>query len=479
MSYTAQTPILGSGRTSADAIQAWFAERGRLLAPQYAPDKTYQAPPAGLGRAIVDQCRRYETHPVNHDLAAAQILHETAAWQSRYARERNNPGGIGAVNDNPDTAYSFPSVAAGVRAHVAHLLVYAVGDGPWSVDTPRRDAVAAKGWLGVARTWGDLNGRWAWPGTTYGQTIATLANALLAFAGATGLEPGVIPKPPMRTDRQSRKFGHDYAKNGGRVIEAIVDHIGQGSSESNLNYLTTGPVSCNYFIHEDGTIFEVVPPQHSAWTNGDVNQPDRSNPLIRKWVDNGWNPNVRTITVEHGGWSTRGRGGALTPAQWASTIWLHAWLCQEHRLPPTRERIIGHHQINSVDRPYCPGFNDAEWERLIVSVANYGGRNLAAVSRLMMPPLNPAPIDGKIWPYVFHDYYRKHGGLAVFGHVRTGVFIERDDPTQPAGPDNPDKLVAYTQRYRFEYQPAVAGQVEGGLLGNEVLAMRYKDGPPA
>jgi N-acetyl-anhydromuramyl-L-alanine amidase AmpD len=181
----------------------------------------------------------------------------------------------------------------------------------------------------------------------------------------SGSTVGAIPKPPMRTDLRSKNYGHNYNENGGRVIEAICDHIGEGTSDSNLKHLTKGHISSNYFIHEDGTIYELVPPQYSARMSGEMRAPNLSNPLIAKWVRRKWNPNVRVVAVEHGGYSKRGAGGMLTPAQWTSTIWLHAWLAQEYRLPIGRTYVIGHDEIDSTNKQGCPGFSTLEWDRLL------------------------------------------------------------------------------------------------------------------
>ena len=206
-------PILGEGTVSAAAIQAWFVDLGPGY-KGYAPDGKYKAPPANLGAAIVAECRRYAGYIVNHDYVAPQILKETAAWQSKYARERNNPGGIGAINSDPDQAIWFPTVEAGVRAHVAHLLTYAVGDGPWTHDTPRYANVKAKGWVGTAPLWTDLNGKWAWPGTTYGQDIISLGKRLQTFAATHEGTPPVSRKPII-----ALAAGHHNTDRGGAVGE--------------------------------------------------------------------------------------------------------------------------------------------------------------------------------------------------------------------------------------------------------------------
>lgn len=425
MAYSGSTPIIGTGTVSAEAIQAYFVHRGPGYAPGYAPDKTYKAPPPDLGRAIVDECRRYSQAVVNHDLVAAQMMIETAAWQSGYARDRNNPGGIGAINSNPDLALRFADVRAGVRAHVAHLLVYAVGDGPWSADDPRRDAVARAGWLGTAQTWAGLNGKWAFPGTTYGQGIATLGNALVAFAndGTWVQEPSPMPtiaKPPMIARPSPNKGGYGTP----RVIEAICNHIATGTIGSNLGWLTKpgSNASCNAYIGKDGRIYELVPLHEASWTNGEVKRPDLSNPLIAKWVRNGWNPNTRTYNIEHEG----NPGDVLTAAQIASNNAVSAWVASVSGITLNRTTVIGHYQIDSVDRPYCPSFSDAEWRTLI------DGAN-ALLSAGGAPVSDPNAEQFPTGHWIVNDHgmpfltwYRENGGWELLGYPLEGMHRDAD-----------------------------------------------------
>lgn len=377
MTYSAGSPILGNGTVAAEAIDAWLQSRAVGGA---AFVKLPQVPiPADMGRIIVEECARYPQAMVNHDLVAAQIAHESASCQSKIARDKRNYCGYGAENDDPyGKAHTFATARAGVRTQVAHLLGYVVGDGPWNADSPRYSIVKARDWDGKVRVLRDLEQRWAYteqetydetdPSERYGQKVADAANVLIAFAnhGTWGQEPPMttVPKPYMNTSRPSpNRGGYDPAEDGPRVPEAIVNHIATSSKASNLNWLTNpaSGASCNYYIAKDGEIFELVPWQFAAWTNGDVNKPDMSNPLIKRWIENGWNPNTRTITVEHEGEAA----DALTEAQIASNNALTAWLSQVANIALSRTTVLGHYQINSVNRPYCPSFSDVEWARLI------------------------------------------------------------------------------------------------------------------
>ena len=274
MAYDDTTPIIGSGTVSADAITAWFNQRGPAYAATYAPDKQFKPCPPDLGMAIIVECAGYASmgYRVNHDLAAAQILHETAAWQSKYARERNNPGGLGAVNGDEDLAIWFDSVQAGVEAHVAHMLVYAAGDGPWSVDDPRLGPVVQKGWLGSAPRLVDLNGKWAYPGKTYGQSIANLANQLVDFANngswvSEAQIPGFIWHPA----------GSDHYDVGRtQKIRGGAQHYTAGTNS--LAWLTTTskpPVSATFLVKHEPTLddrgWQLVRIENTAWTTAMAN----------------------------------------------------------------------------------------------------------------------------------------------------------------------------------------------------------------
>ncbi len=106
VNYTVDSLILGSGITSAAAIQRWFRSRNERVPPDLGTAITEEA--AGLG--------------VNADIVAAQCAHETGWWTSYAATQLNNPAGLGITNTLPrDQWPGFPSLRAGIHAQVAHL----------------------------------------------------------------------------------------------------------------------------------------------------------------------------------------------------------------------------------------------------------------------------------------------------------------------------------------------------------------------
>jgi N-acetylmuramoyl-L-alanine amidase len=425
MTFTADTPIIGWEPISAAQIDGWIAQRGQAMAAQFAPDRTYRPAPAHLGELAIAAAQFYPDAPVNPYLLVAQIDVESAAWQSALARNKNNPTGYGAEDDDPyNKATTFPTPWEALFNTANHLRVYALGYGPWFENDLRATKIPARN-RGNVKTVRQLSGTYATDPTYHTKVVARM-NLLLAFEGGPDIVAGAIPKPPMRTDIRSKNYGHNYAENGGRVIEAICDHIGEGSSASNLAYLSTGPVSSNYFVHENGTIYELVPPQYSAWTNGDMKAPNLANPLIAKWARMGWNPNVRTVTIEHGGYSKWGAGGMLTSAQWTSTTWLQAWLAQEYRLPIDRTHVIGHFEINSIDKQGCPGFSTAEWDKLLQGMRLYG----ATYPTDSIDENAYQDQVTKFWIVNDHgqpmlSFWQK-GGVPLYGHPLEGMHLDQD-----------------------------------------------------
>ncbi|HEX3722547.1 MAG TPA: hypothetical protein VHV31_07135 [Nitrolancea sp.] len=175
--YSGQSHIKTNGTATAVQIDAWIAALGKQLAPTFAPDKTYKAPPE-IGLTIIDLCGQVG---INADLVVAQIAKESAGWQSEIVRTKNNPSGLGAVNADPmGGAIKFDAPAAGIKATIAHLLSYIDGTAnPWWSFDPRATAISSAN-LGVVQVLSDLDGRWAVPGNGYGAGIAQLANELTA-----------------------------------------------------------------------------------------------------------------------------------------------------------------------------------------------------------------------------------------------------------------------------------------------------------
>lgn len=479
MSYTADSPIMGKGTVSAQAIDAFIALVGKERAAESAPDGKYRAPEAGLGIRIINAAQTWPGHEVNYELVASQFIHESAGAQSFWWRDHHNPAGIG-VDGTPGKGEHFDTALEGFVAQTAHLLDYAAGKGAWT-PTDRRAKDMPSASFGIAPTLHGLDARWATPGLGYGAAIAALGNRLVDFAnnGNWG-SPMAVPKPPMTIMHSPRFDGYGHA----REYRAFVDHIATGSKSSNLSWLAGGSAdakqpSVNYYIAKDGTIYEIVPYQHAPWTNGwdtSVNimatyRPNVANAVVKYWADNKINPNTGSVTTEHEGEAS----DRLTAAQIASGAWLKAWLHQETGIPLDREHWFGHSFIDSVNRPYCPSFDPDEWAALLAgALARVNAQPLPPAPPLPKPPAAPTLVlPGQPNGYGFVAGFRAHllkigaavnpqdpalGALAVFGYALSDEYTaDNGHAYQPC------------ERYVLEYQPGVGApwDVVGVFRGTE------------
>lgn len=118
-------------------------------------------------------------------LPFCQAVHECAGFTSRRWVSNLNPTGLGATNDGAEGA-RFTTPEDGIEASLGHLLAYALTDLEASscqmaliLKSPRLHKLEELGRRGVAKTWEGLNGRWAVPGSSYGQSIVKLSRQII------------------------------------------------------------------------------------------------------------------------------------------------------------------------------------------------------------------------------------------------------------------------------------------------------------
>ena len=122
-----------------------------------------------------------EREGIRPDVAFAQALKETGFF--RYGGDvipqQNNFCGLGKTGGGVKGAF-FATAQLGVRAHIQHLLAYSSTREPSEpVIDPRYQLVRDSYGTRTLGTWEDLNGRWAVPGYTYGQSILSMFRAML------------------------------------------------------------------------------------------------------------------------------------------------------------------------------------------------------------------------------------------------------------------------------------------------------------
>ncbi|MDY6268120.1 MAG: glucosaminidase domain-containing protein [Selenomonadaceae bacterium] len=123
-----------------------------------------------------------EREGIRPDVAFAQALKETGFF--RYGGDvvpsQNNYCGLGTTGGGVRGA-AFATPQLGVRAHIQHLLAYASTREPQEpVVDPRYSLVRGTYGDTTLGAWNDLNGRWAVPGNSYGQSILSMFRAILS-----------------------------------------------------------------------------------------------------------------------------------------------------------------------------------------------------------------------------------------------------------------------------------------------------------
>jgi N-acetyl-anhydromuramyl-L-alanine amidase AmpD len=166
------------------------------------------------------------TEGVRGDIAFCQAIHETDYFRftGQAKIEWNNPAGLGVtgqiVNGEP-VGNKFPDWRTGIRAQIQHLKAYAVKNPTFKyplVD-PRYEAVKNAGYIGTAPTWTDLNGKWAYPGKTYGQSILKLFDRVKSIQIDSNSEKVKL----LTKENEALKNENSELRNDMRLIAEIVN----------------------------------------------------------------------------------------------------------------------------------------------------------------------------------------------------------------------------------------------------------------
>ena len=222
--------ILGPSELTAAQIAAYVCHVGRCAtwAPEIAPQQ--------MAQVFIDEGN---LAGVRGDIAFAQSVLETgwfaypgspapstvpvpapgdSTWPGFMLARDHNYAGLGAYPGS--TVYMrMPTPQLGVRAQIQHLRNFADPSarsgnlGAPFVARPGYDAATFDHFSekGQAPRWVDLDGRWAVPGTTYGQTILSIYNNMLTFAGLAPITiNGLHAESTLTTDqlRVTTTFRH-------------------------------------------------------------------------------------------------------------------------------------------------------------------------------------------------------------------------------------------------------------------------------
>lgn len=460
MTVDLDTTWLGDGDCSADQIVAAISAAGT---PAY-PADTVRA----IAVAIVHWCDVFNLRP---SAVAGQIAHETGWLQfgGDVRPEQNNYAGLGATGGVPGA--SFATVDDGVRAVLAHHLVYLYGPvenwphhlREYRMLDPRYQAVLDAGYGGTVRTIGDYtNGRWAYSRDVpvgslengYARGIVRAANAILS-------QTSTEQEQTMATIPTEADLGYPvrvvWAADQGprRSISSIIwfiVHKTEGREAGDIPTLTqpTNPVaSCHLWIRRDGHAVFMVPLDITAWTSG--------NQVVDELA----------INVELEGFVRE----STTEAQYRCLAAFYRWCVRQGApIPPEfvgyedRPGIFGHQHVADPDDPgMWGGFANHtdpgerfDWTRLIAYIRQAG------TSSEPDPCLSFDAVPYRIC-HGFKAFWEKYGGLPIFGYPIT-------DEMQEGG-----RTVQYFERARFEHHPGSSADmfdVMLGLIGTELLESR-------
>lgn len=159
--------IMGNSQASANQMVKYFK----------ATKKTYPAIYAQKGAKNIEEfvnilCQEAKAEGVRADVVFCQAMKETGWLQygGDVKVEQCNFCGLGATGGGAGGA-TFPDVRTGLRAQIQHLKAYA---SKAALKNPCVDPRFNLVTRGVCPTLPDLNGRWAVPGTNYGQAIFSM-----------------------------------------------------------------------------------------------------------------------------------------------------------------------------------------------------------------------------------------------------------------------------------------------------------------
>jgi uncharacterized protein YjdB len=171
-----QSAIMGPTQTTAAQMARYYKSMGKAY-----PSSVYAARGAGTIEQFCELVyAEARSEGVRAEVLFVQAMKETGWLQfgGNVKAEQCNFGGIGSTGAGVAGA-SFLDVRTGLRAQTQHLKAYACTN-PLvnSVVDPRFQYVTR----GIAPNLEDLNGRWAVPGTNYGQDLRAMIQNLYTFA---------------------------------------------------------------------------------------------------------------------------------------------------------------------------------------------------------------------------------------------------------------------------------------------------------
>ncbi len=169
---------------------------------------------------------------------------------------------------------------------------------------------------------------------------------------------------------------NSYRTRSGYAAEALVLHTMAGTLAGCDAWFQNpaAQAGAHFGVGTDGVIHQYYPLTAAPYANGSIEgDAARRVRLLRE--NAGGNPNLWTVSIEHEDGGEPGR--VLSPAQFAASTRLAAWLWQSCIVPggatdvpslPDRDHILSHSDISPKSRPRCNGWGEQRMGAYIAEV---------------------------------------------------------------------------------------------------------------
>lgn len=146
---------------------------------------------------------------------------------------------------------------------------------------------------------------------------------------------------------------NSWSRNGVTPTHLVIHGTAGGSDGGSVAaYMGSAGVSTHFVVSTDGTYWQCVSADAAAWANAPLKSPTLN------FARADLNPNLWTISIEFCKPDSTNQVN-ITDAQKASGFALIAAVCDQYNIPKQQGDgsggIIGHCDINSIDRAHCPG----------------------------------------------------------------------------------------------------------------------------
>ena len=175
------------------------------------------------------------------------------------------------------------------------------------------------------------------------------------YLGARRLQPTPAPAPIPSGLIAKNTANHQPRSLGPAMIQFLVHHITDDMNVGNVISWFQKPssrASSTFVIDRNGTAYQFMSTLVAPWTNGEVNRPRTDIPALTAAIQTPYNLNEYCVTIEYVGTPDQ----PPTDAQYAKGIEIARYVCATYpRVAPHRYGQLRHADIDSVNRPYCPG----------------------------------------------------------------------------------------------------------------------------